>query len=204
MSIRETRSMAQHGHLYSKTRSKHKHIWKALNINDQTVPRRISSMFPMHSALSPASLHPTQKTVLPRKRGLFPGGHFQGASTSISVLEADRLGWLENVSLALFHFLWRPHTHFWCPSFLPPSVVGWGWFKAGPYQSHLNFNDRAWDGWAHLQWRKSYHLIQGQPEYDSQFCCMLSMWLWAKYFTLPSLCLFWPLISKNNCISNIH
>lgn len=58
-----------------------------------------------HSALSPASLHPTQKTVLPQKRGIFPGRHFQGASTSNSLLEADRLGRLESVSLAPFRLL---------------------------------------------------------------------------------------------------
>ena len=62
-------------------------------------------MCPTHGAVSPASLCPTQKTVLPHKRGLFPGGHFQGASTSNSGLEADNLERLENVSLVPFHFL---------------------------------------------------------------------------------------------------
>lgn len=98
----------------------------------------------------------------------------------------------------------RPHTSFWCLSLLLPSVVGWEGLRQDLTKAIYIFNDRAWDGWAHLQWMKSYRLIPGQPEYDSQLCCMLSMWLWAKYFTLPSFHLYWPLISKNNCISNTH
>lgn len=101
----QAKTVAQDRHLHSKAASESKHIWKALNINDETIARRISSMCCTYGARALLPCPLPRKLSSHRKGGSSQEGIFQGASTSSSILEADKLRRLENASLTPFHLL---------------------------------------------------------------------------------------------------